>query len=458
MIKQMSEKIGEAILKVIEKTPVVRKLVSTQFRLISFVGVAVLIASYISFNATYLVVSSIYRHSFIKNADEVSDAVSKQIHNSMLQLMERGWTRDELNEFLESAKDMRGQLLLKVEIFRGEAVEKDYGRIEQPAMGRNIVDSFQTGDAITYKPYPMIINIYPIKAEERCLKCHAHARVGEVLGVMKVQQDISPAINEAKRKFNIFFFMLLPIPFIMAGAVTIFLNARIKRSTGYFHQKVSEINSVKDLTKLNNIKVVETGFSEFNTILLEFSDFASRIRSVAVDREVLEFELRLLEKFIITSEVVKDWKEHVMHLLLEINMVIPAYTLFSLFQVDEEICDLEIFWTHKPSEDIKESVERIIRGKVFSENERLGSIAKLQINHNIADSAHVLTGLSKDDIELQTKSIILQNPQIGGVVGIGVQSEMNKDAIRSLVIDGVLTTLSERGRLHQGHLQIHQGP
>ena len=278
MITRVSEKIGEAMLKALESIPVVRKLVSTQFRLKAFVCFAVLIASYISFNATYLVVSSIYRHSFIKNADEVSDAVSQQMHNSMLQLMEKGWTRDELNEFLESAKGMRGQLPLKVEIFRGEAVEKDYGRIEQPAMGRNIVDSFQTGDAITFKPYPLIINIYPIKAEDRCLKCHAHARAGEVLGVMKIQQDISPAINEAKRKFNVFFFMLLPIPFIMAGAVATLLNAKIKRSTGFFHDKVSEINSVRDLTKLNNFNVVETGFAEFNTILLEFTSFAKRIK------------------------------------------------------------------------------------------------------------------------------------------------------------------------------------
>jgi hypothetical protein len=162
----MSEKIGEAMLKAFEKMPVVRRLVSTQFRLKAFVCFAVLIASYISFNATYLVVSSMYRHSFIKNADEVSDAVSEQIHNSMLQLMEKGWTRDELNEFLESAKDMRGQLLLKVEIFRGEAVEKDYGRIAQPAMGRNIVDSFKTGDAITFKPYP-IIKIFTLSRLKR---------------------------------------------------------------------------------------------------------------------------------------------------------------------------------------------------------------------------------------------------------------------------------------------------
>jgi diguanylate cyclase (GGDEF)-like protein len=436
----LSKKIDEKILHVLEKIPVAGKLLKTQFRLKSFVCVAVLIASYISFNATYLVVSSMYRHSIIKNADEVSDTVAQQMLYSMVQLMERGWTREELNAFLDSMKGARAQFLYTVEIFRGEAVEREYGRIAQPSMGRNIVESFRTGDAITYKSDPIVINIYPIKAESRCLKCHARARAGEVLGVMKIQQDISSAINEAKRKFNVFFFLLLPIPFVLAGAVATVLNARIRRSTAFLHEKVSAINSVRDLTKLNNLEAAETGFAEFNAVLREFTDFAKRIKNVAVDREVLEFELRVLEKFIITSDVVKDWKEHVMHLLLEINKVIKAYTLFSIFQVDEEIYDLEVFWTRTPSAEIRESVEKIIRRKVLSENERLGG-ATLKINHNIADSTLILEGLSEKDIELQTKSVVLKNPQIGGVVGIGVQSEMTKDNIRSLVIEGILTTL-----------------
>ncbi len=436
----ISEKTGDAVLNVLEKIPIVRRLVSTQFRFKAFVCASVLIASYISFNATYLVVSSMYRNSFIKNADDVSDAVAHEIHNSMLQLMQRGWTRNELREFLESVKGMSGQLPIEVEIFRGEAVERDYGVIEQPVKGRNIVDSFQTGDAITYKPYPIIINVYPIKAEDRCLECHPHARPGEVLGVMKIRQDISPAIDEAKRKFTLFFFILLPIPFIMAGAVATFLNARIKRSTVSFHEKVSEINTVKDLTKLNNFNATETGFSEFNTILREFTFFAKRIRDVAVDREVLEFELRLLEKFIITSEVVKDWKKHVLNMLLEINKFIKAYILFSIFQVDEETYDLQVFWTYTPSEKARADVERIIRQKVTSENERFGGTA-LKINHNIAGSSQIPGGLGEGEMDLQTKSIILDTPRLGGVVGIGVEPEITKDAIRSLVIDGILTTL-----------------
>ena len=440
MFGKNSEKVGEAFLRAMERTPVLRRLVRTPFRLKSFVCVAVLIVSYISFNATYLVVSSMYRHSFIKNADRVSDEVAQELFNSMFELMVRGWTRAEVNKFLASVGGASSQFPYKVEIFRGESVEEDYGSIQQPAMGRFIVESFRTGQAITYKADPIVINLYPIKAEDRCLRCHVHAKAGDVLGVMKIRQNISPAIDEAKRRFYIFFFALLPIPFVMAGALSMFVNARLKRSIHFLHDKVGEINSVRDLTKLSSFSSSETGFIEFDSILQEFTGFAKRIRAVAVDREVLEFELRLLEKFIITSDVVKDWKEHVMRLLLEINKVVPAYTLFSIFQVDDEICDIEVFWTIQPSEDLKKRVVAIIRQKIADENPRLRD-AMLKSNHTTAAgiSHHVDVGVG--NIELQTKSLVLQRPHIGGVVGIGVQSEMTKDSIRSLVIDGVLTTL-----------------
>jgi diguanylate cyclase (GGDEF)-like protein len=420
---------------------ILKKIMQKQYRLKSFVCIAVLIASYISFNATYLVVSSIYRHAFIKNADEVSDAISHQIFNSMLQLMERGWSRDELKTFLDSIKGVRTQFPYKIDIFRGESVERDYGKIEQSEIGKNIRDAFSSGDAITYKDNSNVINIYPIKADLKCLKCHVHARVDEVLGVMKVQQDISPAINEAKKRFNMFFFILFPIPFIMAGAVALFLNKRIKSSTDFFHNQVSEINSIKDLTKLNNLDLVETGFKEFNETLSEVRDLTRKIRRLAVDRDILEFEIKVLEKFVITSEVVRDWKEYVGYLLLEVNKVMEAYTLFSIFQVDEVFYDLEIFWRNTPADLTKQRFESIVLRHIREKSSKFSEITELTTNHNIADPSSHLPELNERDIEFQTKSLILDMPQIGGVVGIGVQSRITDDPIRSLVIDGILTTL-----------------
>jgi diguanylate cyclase (GGDEF)-like protein len=436
----MSEKIGEMTLKVLEKLPLLKKLVNTQFRLKAFVCISVLIASYISFNATYLVVSSIYRYSFIKNADEISDAMSHQILSSMIRLMEKGWTRNELEAFLNSTKSSSSHFAFNVEMYRGESVERDYGKIEQPQMGRNIISAFQTGQDIIYKTDSIIINIYPIKASAECLKCHVSSKPGDVLGVMKVQQDISPAINEAKRKFNLYFFMLLPIPFIMAGVVSTFLNAKIKRSTKFFHQQVTEINSVKDLTRFNNDSVVDTGFTEFNETLREVRTLAGKIRGLAVDKDILEFEIGVLEKFIITSDVVRDWKEQVKSLLLEINKVMTAHALFCIFQVDDEVYDLEIFWEKSPNEMAKSRFEKIVLNKIKL-SDRFCGLTDIKVVHNVADSSVYMTDFEESQIELQTKSIILTAPQIGGVVGIGVQSNMAMGNIRSLVIDSILTTL-----------------
>lgn len=431
---------GAAVLRVLEKLPILRRLLNTHFRLSVFVTVALLIASYVSFNVTYLVISYVYRNSFVENADEVSDAVAHQIHNSMLQLMQRGWSRDDLITFIESLEGMGGRIPFKVEIYRSEAVEREYGKVHQPVIGINVEKSFKTGDTITYKPYPTIINIYPIKASEGCLKCHPYASVGQVLGVIKIQQDIGQLILKAERRFNLFFFILLPVPFIMAWVVAASLNARIRRATVSLHEKIDEINSVKDLTKADSFSISETGITELNAILIEFSTLARKIQAVAVDREVFEFEIRLLEKFIITSEVVQDWKEHVLKLLLEVNKVITVHTLFSIFQVDKESYDLDIFWARDPSKDMKAKMEKIIRQKVGAEHDRYRDIS-LKVSHNTTHRSTAELELGEEDVELQTKSIFVETPRIGGVVGIGVQSHILTDTIRSLVIDGILSTL-----------------
>ncbi|MFB6357541.1 MAG: bifunctional diguanylate cyclase/phosphodiesterase, partial [Thiohalorhabdaceae bacterium] len=46
----------------------------------------------------------------------------------------------------------------------------------------------------------------------------------------------------------------------------------------------------------------------------------------------------------------RDWQDYIKTLVLEINTVMEAYLLFSLFKVEEEAYELEIFWLHNPSQ------------------------------------------------------------------------------------------------------------
>jgi hypothetical protein len=60
------------------------------------------------------------------------------------------------------------------------------------------------------------------------------------------------------------------------------------------------------------------------------SDALETLRTLertTADISVLSFEIRLLERFIITSDVIHDWKEHIRAMLDDINSVVEVYFL-----------------------------------------------------------------------------------------------------------------------------------
>ncbi len=255
-------------------------------------------------------------------------------------------------------------------------------------------------------------------------------------------RSVELSIARIKRKFTFFFLVLSPIPFIMAGVISTVLKAKINCSTKLFLEKIRAVSSVGDLTKLEMDRSGQCiGFVEFNSILTELGCFAGRIRDVAVDRKTLEFELQVLEKFVITSEVVRDWKEHVHRLLCEINTVIDACVLFSVFQVNNELYDLDIFWAGAPSDRTRQAVEKAVRREVSGISEGMGNSPALKINHNIMSEFPAPADINEEDIVLKTKALLVQNPTIQGVAGIGIHPSLAGDPVRSLAIDGILTTL-----------------
>jgi hypothetical protein len=246
-IFQKSEEITSRLSK---KIPVLRTIIKKQFYLKSFVCAATVIVSFISFNAAFLIAFNIYQNILEKRSREVSNAVSEQVYSSMLQLMEKGWTRDELNRFLKSLKGADTKLPYNVELYRGETVEKTFGKVNQPEMDEHVRNVFSSGNILNTKSGYYLRDVYPIKVDDKCLNCHLNAKKGEVLGVINIQQDMSPALTEAKKSFITLFFILSPIPFIMAFLMTNFINARIGISTELFYRKIKDINSISDLTKL----------------------------------------------------------------------------------------------------------------------------------------------------------------------------------------------------------------
>ncbi|MFO7582554.1 putative bifunctional diguanylate cyclase/phosphodiesterase, partial [Guyparkeria sp.] len=148
----------------------------------------------------------------------------------------------------------------------------------------------------------------------------------------------------------------------------------------------------------------------------------------------------LLEKFIITSEVVRDWHDYICRLMTDINEVIDTYTLFSIFKVDDELFDLDVFWRTPPADSSRRMLEREVR-EHMDRHPTLGDATLVHVNHHVADPEGPEIELDESDVRVQVKSLLVDSPKIGGIVGIGVQAEVVNDETRLLVIESVLSTL-----------------
>ncbi|MBI3392107.1 MAG: bifunctional diguanylate cyclase/phosphodiesterase [Nitrospirae bacterium] len=384
--------------------------------------------------------STVYERAIEAHALELSDTVSRQILNSMYQVMKKGWTRADLLDFISSHQSVDEAAPFTVEIHRGEIVEELFGKIPQQAMDADAETAFRTGNTVRKWNDHAVRNHYPLKALGPCLSCHTNATAGDTLGLITIVQDLAPVVGKASRGFRFFFLSLSPIPIAMAFLVTRFVNSRINRSTRLLHEQIAQINSVADLTRLE-MKGVALGFSEYNRLFAEFEVLVAKMRHVAIDKDILEFEIRLLEKFVITSEAVRDWKEHVGRILVEVNRVMAADALFSIFCLGEGEYALEIFWRGTPSPAARERGERMIRRRIEKDAPDTGRSIGAAVSHNVADPSQAVLDVSEAAFAIQTRTLILDLPQIGGIVGIGIQSDAAQDPIRSLAIEGILTTL-----------------
>jgi diguanylate cyclase (GGDEF)-like protein len=233
--------------------------------------------------------------------------------------------------------------------------------------------------------------------------------------------------------------LLLPFPLLVAWWVSGYISRWLTIAVSRLRDHVSQIVNVRDLTSLQDDDLLSE-WQEFQPLAQGLRQLTEKLQIVAVDRDILEFEIRLLDKFIITSEVVRDWKEHIALLIQEVSTILPMYALFAVFRTDEEErFALEIFWAGAPTDDMQAHFEAYARERMAL-HPLLGRSALLDVHHSIVNP-HVSIQYDPKLIDMQTKNLMLDTPKIGGVVGMGLQSALNEDLTRSLVIESILSTL-----------------
>ena len=77
-----------------------------------------------------------------KEAINHSQAVSNQVFSSMYQVMKRGWSREDLNDFMKSLKDNFNNSNYYISIYRGDDVKELFGEIKESPQDNSVKSVF----------------------------------------------------------------------------------------------------------------------------------------------------------------------------------------------------------------------------------------------------------------------------------------------------------------------------
>jgi len=184
-----------------------------------------------------------------KEAVKQANIISNQVFSSMFQVMKRGWTRTELNDFTNSLKKNFNSTNYTINIHRGNSVNELFGFVTESQKDSMILEAFEKGEQLTIFKDNTLRNIKPIIASSECLSCHINTSIGDTLGVIDIKQNMSHDFNKMLLDYIIFFIIIIPIFILIAYLTSRYTTKRISKSLGRFNSKVISINTMKDFKK-----------------------------------------------------------------------------------------------------------------------------------------------------------------------------------------------------------------
>ena len=405
-----------------------------------FIGVALVIFVVVLGTATIL-----YDRLIVRQAQEAAAGIAANIYTTINALMPHGPSREEVQGVIEEIKAAHASSPFRIEVYRSPLVNELFGQVEQRLPFSETVRALAPGYGrlLTLENQTWTRHLYSLTVEDQsCLTCHVNAEIGSVLGIVEVKQNIKELTARMRGEFLWLFLLYGLLTVVLVVGITALVVNQVSRAVAEFKEKTAAIKGISDLPAIALASRANLSFTELNEAFRAVGDLGERLQEVAVDKDILEFEIKILNKFIITSSVVQDWQQFVKELLLDINEILDTYALLAFFQEGENEYELDVFWRSTPSNQTRTELENLVQQKIYSQFKlATDSPAVKIIHHECGSPVPIPKNLSLHDIDLRTKSLFLEAPKVGGIVGIGVQSNMAMDSVYHIVLDSVLSTL-----------------
>jgi len=230
---------------------------------------------------TYCYLEERAKEIFVENKVKTAESISRLLNEEICKRFELPHSKEHLKKIIDSLEKSFGREL------DGDIVTGECKKVSKVSKGR--VTHFQ-----------------PIRFKEKCSKCH---RSDETV-CLYVTLDFSREI----RKFEISFVQLVTLIVVIPLILSFVYSELLRR---FITTKIKAINVALNKGKSldETIRYLEDELNKSKSFLKEIEDLRTSllkciedVGNMAVDKEVLENQLKIMEKLIITSEVLKDWE------------------------------------------------------------------------------------------------------------------------------------------------------
>ena len=268
-------------------------------RLNGFIVACVVGTAFLVFILVYIGTSVAYTYAMTRLSTQAAVEVAEGASAGLYELMKTGAALPRLVEEYEAAYanvlggggyDVRFRRLLEASTF------SEQPRANRPTVEPEVLAVARSGQTTVGQIGQVTRVMVPLRATQQCLTCHSSLKVGQSVGVVDVQHNITRHTEAARSGVYLLLLILIPVPFLAAAVGTKVLASRIRRSMAlvnyhslkFLKTEGADPQEGKDVPPLEDL-----GFVEFNTL---FESLTARLQQAAIERRDLRDRLREAQK------------------------------------------------------------------------------------------------------------------------------------------------------------------
>jgi diguanylate cyclase (GGDEF)-like protein len=227
---------------------------------------------------------------------------SMLIFESLYSAMQRGWSKDDLNEIINRLNTVDKSM--EVNVYRSSIVSDLYGEIQKDKKARESIASVREAmkgeESLSISNLDYIHYHYPVVAKDACLKCHTNAKIGDTLGVINISYPVNDLKISLTQMINFFIIFIVAFSLVVYLSIFIELDQYLIKPIKNFSNAIKNITNSNDMTKRvevnDNIEEIDSIKDIFNTMLdsIEHQFYFDNLTGLQNRRRLTErLELRI---------------------------------------------------------------------------------------------------------------------------------------------------------------------